>query len=207
MIKKVLFIILVMGLTCPAWSTIVTPTVENYGFEDAGTELVSWEEVPGWSSDIIALNSGVKADTTATEGSFTAYLFNGDPSVYNLTDYITQLDNEYVLELDARNDSTGSDPAMLEISLFLDVYGDRVTVISKTVELTDSWTTFSLDYYSDTLPAVYNKIGIELANVTPSGQSSISVDNVRFVPEPATIALLGFGSIVLLNTRKNKFSK
>ncbi len=203
MTRKVLIAVLILGLTGPAWSTTVTPTINNPGFEIPGTELTSWQDVPGWNSDIAALNSGVKASTNPDEGLWTGYLYNGDPSVYNLTDYITQLDNKFILQIDARNDSTENPPATLEISLFLDVYGDRVTITSRQVEVTDTWTTYSIDYYADTLPAVYNKIGIELANVTPNGDSWIDIDNVRFVPEPATIVLLGFGTLVLLNSRKH----
>lgn len=207
MTRKVLITALILGLTCPAWSTIVTPTIDNPGFELPGSELTSWEEVPGWSSDTVASNSGVKSSTSAAEGLWTGYLYNGDPSVYNLTDYITQLDNQFILQIDARNDSTENPPALLELSFFLDVYGDRVTITNKTVEVTDTWTTFSIDYFADTLPAVYNKIGIELANVTPGGDSWIDIDNVRFVPEPATVALLGLGSLILLKSRKTNYKR
>ena len=85
--------------------------------------------------------------------------------------------------------------------MFIDSYGERITVLSETVELTDTWTTFTLDFYSNTFPAVYNKIGIELANVTPTGSSWIGIDNIQFVPEPATIALLGLGALAFLSRK------
>jgi len=202
--RKVLLAIMVMGLAGPAWSTIVTPTIENSGFEIPGAELTSWEDVPGWNSDSVAANSGVESGLPdSTEGIWTGYLYNGDPSVFNLTEHITQLDDEFILQLDARDRSTDNPPALLDISLFLDVYGGRITIASKTVEVSDSWTTFSIDYFANTFPAVYNKIGIELANVTPTGESWINIDNIQFIPEPATIVLLGFGTLVLIKSRKH----
>jgi len=204
MCGRLLYIALVMGLICPAWATITTPIIENPSFELPGEgDLTNWSDVPGWNSDTIASDSGVQSGLPgATEGSWSGYLYNRDPSVYNLTDHIIQLDEEFILQIDARNISTDIPPALLEISLFLDVYGDRITVASETVEVSDTWSTYSVDFYANAFPAVYNKIGIELANVTPSGESWIGIDNIQFVPEPATIALLGLGALVLLS-RKN----
>ena len=204
MTRRVLIAVLVLGLTCPAWSTIVTPTIENPDFEMPGFDTTSWENVPGWNSDTPAINSGVKSESSSTEGPWTGYLYNGDPSVFNLTNYIVEHDNEFIMQINARNASTENPSAILNINLFIDVYGERVTITSKTVDVTDIWTTFSIEYYADTLPAVYNKIGIELANVTPGNDSFIDFDNVRFVPEPSTITLLCLGSLVLLKSRKYK---
>lgn len=203
MCRKLLYIALALGLISPAWATITTPTIENPSFEqpDSG-DLTNWIDVPGWSSDTIASNSGVQSGLpSVTDGIWSGYLYNGDPSVYNLTDHIIQLDEEFILQVDAQNNSTDNPPALLEISLFLDAYGDRITVASEIVEVSDTWTTYTVDFFANTFPAVYNKIGIELANVTPSGESWINIDNIQFVPEPATIALLGLGALVLLSRK------
>ena len=204
MCRKLLYIALTLGLLSPALATITTPTIENPSFEQPGTDkIIGWESVPGWSSDIAAIDSGVESDWPgSTEGDWSAFLFNGDPSVYSLTDHIIQLDEEFILQVDARDNWSENPPALLEISLFLDSYGERITVATETVEVSDTWTTYTVGFYANTFPAVYNKIGIELANVTPSGDSWIGIDNIQFVPEPATIALLGLGALALLSRKR-----
>ena len=201
MCRKLLYIALALGLLSPALATITTPTIENPSFEQLGTgDITDWVDVPGWSSDTTASNSGIYSG--GTDGTWTGYLYNGDPSVYNLTEHIIQLDEEFILQVDAQNSSTDNPPALLEISLFIDSYGERITVFSETVEVSDTWNTYTLDFYSNTFPAVYNKIGIELANVTESGESWINIDNIQFVPEPATIALLGLGALAMLSRKR-----
>ena len=201
MCRKLLYIALALGLLSPALATITTPTIENPSFEQPGTgDITDWVDVPGWSSDTTASNSGIYSG--GTDGTWTGYLYNGDPSVYNLTEHIIQLDEEFILQVDAQNSSTDNPPALLEISLFIDSYGERITVFSETVEVSDTWNTYTLDFYSNTFPAVYNKIGIELANVTESGESWINIDNIQFVPEPATIALLGLGALAMLGRKR-----
>jgi hypothetical protein len=204
MCRKLLYIALALGLVSPAWAVITTPTIENPSFEQPGTgDFTNWIDVPGWNSDTTASNSGIQTGLPdVTDGIWAGSLYNGDPSVYNLTEHIIQLDEEFILQVDAQNNSTDNPPALLEISLFIDSYGDRITVISKTVEVSDTWNTYTLDFYSNTFPAVYNKIGIELANVTDSGESWINIDNIQFVPEPATIALLGLGALALLSRKR-----
>ncbi len=204
MCRKLLYIALVLGLLSPSWAVITTPTIENPSFEQPGTDkIVGWESIPGWSSDIVAIDSGVESDWPgSTEGDWSAFLFNGDSSVYNLTDHIIQLEEEFILQVDARDNWSENIPALLEISLFLDSYGERITVATETVELSDTWTTYTVSFFANTFPAVYNKIGIELANVTPSGDSWIGIDNIQFVPEPATIALLGLGALALLSRKR-----
>jgi len=204
MCRKLLYIALALGLVSPSWAVIITPTIENPSFEQPGTgDLTDWIDVPGWSSDTTASNSGIQSGLPGvTDGIWAGYLYNCDPSVYNLTEHIIQLDEEFILQVDAQNNSTDNTPALLEISLFIDSYGDRITVLSKTVEVSDTWNTYTLDFYSNTFPDVYNKIGIELANVTASGESWINIDNIQFVPEPATIALLGLGAIALLSRKR-----
>jgi len=44
--------------------------------------------VPGWSSDTIAVDSGVETGWGATDGEWTDFLRADDPSVWQLTSHV-----------------------------------------------------------------------------------------------------------------------
>jgi len=179
----------------------------------------TFTDVPDWESDTGAADSGVEKSTGygSTDGVYAGFLMNGpDPSVWNIVSYRVQTGDQFKLAVDARNNwSAGSALGpQLQISLFYiddgsvtGFAGARVTPLTwnKTVNLTDAWETFYLDL-GDTTAAVGRLIGVELENVTEdvwgAGSSWIGIDNVRFVPEPTTMLLLGLGSVLSMRRRK-----
>ena len=201
--RKVLFLVLVVGLFAgAAWAVPIT--VENFSFELPGTDKQSnWENVPGWSSDTVAADSGVEsAWPGSTEGVWSGFLMGSDPSAYNLTNHIIAAGETFTLEVDARNNWSENTPALLQMDIYYDNAGSRVQAATKTVELTDTWTGFSLEFAANDMPgSIGNKIGIELNNVT-SGASWIGLDNVR-IPEPATMALLALGGLALIRRKRS----
>jgi hypothetical protein len=148
---------------------------------DGGTNAKgTFEDVPGWTSDTMANDSGVEQGWGATDGIWTGFLMAGDPSVWNLTSYVIAEGDEFTLSVDAKNNWSDAPPALLQMTLYCDVFGTRLALATATVELTDEMATYSLTLpAADTAMAAGLAIGIELSNVTPTGGSWIGIDNVH----------------------------
>ncbi|MBN1816033.1 MAG: PEP-CTERM sorting domain-containing protein [Sedimentisphaerales bacterium] len=191
-------------LALPVQAMVACPDVENYSFELPGTgKMNNWENVPGWSSDTVAVDSGVESDWPgSTDGVWAGYLYNNDPSVWQLTYISIEADKLYKLSLDARNNWSQAGAADLMVSLYYDNAGARTTVASQTFHLAGEWEPLSVSFLSnDAAESLGNRLGIELQNVTApdSGGSWLGIDTVCIatVPEPMTVALLGLGSLFL----------
>jgi hypothetical protein len=213
MMKKILFLFMAAALVTASQAIVV----DNFSFEqpDQG-KIKGWNgegvggtpavDIPGWASDIAVADSGVESDWPgSTEGVYSGFLMGGDPSAWNLTDYVIQAGDVLTLLVDARDNWTDGGLADFTMSLYYDVGGIRNTVASVTlVDISQTWTTYSLTFAADDVPAsIGSQIGIELKNIdTPAGGSWMGMDNVRLVPEPTTMALLGLGALGLLRRRK-----
>ncbi len=177
--------------------------VENNSFELPGTDKqANWENVPGWSSDTVAGDSGVETGYSATDGDWTAFMMGSDPSVWQLIDHTIGAGEIYELTLDARVTWLGVD---FQMDLYYDDGGTRVLAATQTVTLGDDMAAFSLTFNADDVGAsIGNKIGIELNNVTATGGSWLGIDNVTVtvVPEPISLALLSAGVLGLFRRRK-----
>jgi hypothetical protein len=170
--------------------TPIAVVVENASFELPGVEKIKgWNgegvagtpavDVPGWNSDTVVADSGVESDAQypATDGIWTAFLKGADPSIWQLTNYVIEAEDVFELQVDARNTWQGT---TLRIILFYDEQGIRVPVAFADAVVADEMQTLSLVFdVSEAPDAVGRKIGIELDNVTTTGDSWIGLDNVR----------------------------
>lgn len=176
-------------LTATASLAATPVTVENYSFEDPNAGKISgWDgtpDIPGWSSDTTAADSGVETGYTPTHGTYTAFLMGGDPSVYNLTDHTIAAGYTYELIVDARETYQGYD---LKMDLYYDDAGSRVVAATKTAAgLTNTMQQCTLTFAADDVPAaIGHKIGIQFSNASGSGW--LGLDNVRLSYQSPSIA-------------------
>jgi len=190
--KKTLFLAIVAGmlltLSLTGAAMAQSVTVENFSFELPGTEKQhNWENVPNWSSDTVATDSGVETAAqngwVITDGQWGGFLMNSDTSVYNLTDHTISADEVFTLTLDTgANNAGGVDFKMI---LYYDDGGTRVQAATQTVLIPQSVPAstdiyeYSLSFSANGIPgSIGHKIGIELDNVD-GDISWMSMDNVR----------------------------
>jgi PKD repeat protein len=167
--------------------TLSTVTVGNYSFELPGTaKQYNWGNVPNWSSDSTASDSGVETGWTPTEGSWTAFMMGSDPSVWQLTGHTIASGEVFTLKVDARQTGDGYD---LQIDLYYNDSGSRVQAATNTATLTGAMAEYTLSFTADNVPASIGKnIGIEFNNVV-GGSTWLGLDNVRLFyasPEPSS---------------------
>ena len=168
----------------------VAVPVENGSFELPGTaKIKGWngetgEDIPGWSSDTEAVDSGVESDWPgSTDGVWSGFMMGSDPSAYNLTDYVISAGEQFTLLVDLQDNWTDGGEPEVTISLYYDEAGARVTVASATVTPPDQaeggWTEYSVEFAADDAPDSIGKaIGIEIDNVS-AASSWIGMENVR----------------------------
>ena len=130
--------VVVLFASANSQAAYVKVPVPNYSFELPGTiKQQCWDgekpgstDIPGWSSDIAPINSGVEIGPGSTKGNWVAFLMgseqgNGDSSIWNLLPYAIKAGDEFVLSVDARNNY---DAMVLKISFYYqDTNGQRIT--------------------------------------------------------------------------------
>lgn len=166
----------------------VAIAVVNFSFElpgtgkqncwDGGTNSKgTFQDVPGWSSDTMAADSGVETGFGATDGIWTGFIMGADPSVWQLTSHIIGAADVIELKVDAANNWHAT---TLQMSLYYEDGGARVRAASAGAALTGTMQEFTLVLTAaDVSEAIGKRLGIELANSSPDGQSWVGIDNVR----------------------------
>ncbi|HQG49708.1 MAG TPA: hypothetical protein PK373_11510, partial [Sedimentisphaerales bacterium] len=165
----------------------ITINVVNPSFEQPNAtknmlfpaDAIRFESVPGWKTDKTPAYSSIRKGMNPTDGSWAAFLFGGDPSIWQVTGH-TVVDGEaFTLTVDASVSfgAVRDNKANLRMSFFYDDGGKRVTVATSDVVLAGYPHTYTLSFSSvDNRAAVGRKLGVEFVNLLDNG---ISVDKVR----------------------------
>src|SRR4030042_5805244 len=79
MMKRILLATAIFFIVNSVTKADVPITIENFSFELPGTtRQLNWENVPGWSSDSSAIESGVETGWGATDGIWSDFLTGTD---------------------------------------------------------------------------------------------------------------------------------
>lgn len=181
-------------MACQVLATAIY--VENYSFEEPGTGKIQtdWSRVPGWDSDGIPDDSGVEELGISTDGTWTAFLMGGDPSIYNLTGHVISEGDGLELLFDACTSWSESGISYITASLYYDDGGTRVVVAEQEFELDwDPMVEYSIEFDSDTVPESFgHQLGIEFIN---SADGYVGIDNVRLNIDYASLVYPPDGAI------------
>ena len=213
--KKLLIYVAVLSMVCTGAAQAVPIAVENYSFELPGTVKQScWdgektydgcEDVPNWTDgDSDAMDSGVEETLLSgwigVTGDWRAYLQPADGPIWNLTTYEIATGDVFNLKVDAG--ATGSSGRGIIMELYYDDGTQQHTLgtTAYTFPVNKTLSEYTLADVAATEASEGHPIGIRFA---ASGYY-IALDNVRLdvIPEPATMALLGLGSLALLKRRR-----
>ena len=205
--KDLLFILKLFSFVLICVNTLLINRVEaqtdieviNFSFEDPGVgKIKGWDggcadpawtgatdDIPGWVSADTAWDSGVETNYNPTDGIYTAFLMASDTSVYQITDYTIQSNDEITLFVDAHITYLGN---LLEMKLFyVDTSGSFVDLAFDYPDLISDMDEYSISFKASDFPAsVGKKLGIWFDNVTETSNSWLGLDNVRLINSGTT---------------------
>jgi len=182
----------------------------NPGFEQPGFGEKNWDNIPGWSLDAPATDSGVANNPLATEGVFVAWLASNDGTLWQLTDYVIQAGDAFTLLANVRNSWQTS---TFDLILYYDNAGSREIIAATTSDfqgvIGQTLTEFTSAFLSSDVPAaIGQQLGVAIRNADPPN-SYIEIDNFRLFKtvvssvEPTEKEPDGFG---LLQSYPNPFN-
>jgi len=173
--------------------------LENASFEEPGTEKIkgwdgdcsdpawtgSLEDIPGWTCDAPAFDSGVETNWTPTDGLWTAFVATGDSAVYQIPGYVIQAGDKIELGVDSRitwNATT------LEMRMFSsDDKWNYTPIVSDIFELTETMSPYYLSFDADDhAESIGQMLGVAFANASDLTGSWIGLDNVQLVNNKVT---------------------
>ena len=165
-------------------------TTKIVGWDGTGASGSGTEDIPGWSSDSEADDSGVEAPSDAalvTDGTYIGFLMSSDDSVWQTTSH-TIVDGEiFSLSADMVDTWNGG---TIDMSLYYYDGADRVTLDTVTYTLTGTMTTVTLDVVIESgSAAIGNLLGVEINHATSSdgnngwcGVDNVVLDKVYAIP-------------------------
>ncbi len=183
----------------------------NPSFEEPGVEEKNWANIPGWSLDSLAIDSGVSENPLATDGTFGAWLDSDDGVLWQLTNYTIQEGDLITLKADVRN---SWQTTIFDLVLYYDDNGTRVPVATTTGDFegfVDAFLTeFTVTFAVATAPdAVGHLLGVAIHN-TSVPNSFIEMDNFRLskVAAPTSVERIESlpNSFVLAQNYPNPFN-
>ncbi|MBN1361549.1 MAG: hypothetical protein JW993_13205 [Sedimentisphaerales bacterium] len=145
--------------------------LENGSFEEPAEPQVGFDNVPGWSTAAPVANSGIEANANTTDGTQVAYLGGGDPAVRQVSSLVI----EAGVPIELRLDASGTAGAMLQMTLYADVFGTAVSIGTQTVAVTDTMTEYVLSV-ADASVFAGMPLGVELSNT--AADTAVIVDSV-----------------------------
>ena len=142
-------------------------------------------DIPGWSSDVPAFDSGVEQFGVATDGLWSAFLKGSDTSVYQITGYKILAGDDITMTADLCSTYGAT---LCELTMFyLDDTGAKIPLVVGQDAVGSTMVNQSVSFHATDFPAcVGHTLGISFDNISPNGESWLGLDNVKLYSKKLT---------------------